>query len=92
LLIHASARSDPGWRDTPQAPLVAKIRPPSLWRSVHGLIIGVVTLADIVTDSPSPWADPASRYHWVLSDPAVLDDPVPASGHLGLWTPEGRWV
>lgn len=85
LLIHATARSDPGWRATPQAPLIRLIHPPSLWRSVHGLIIGTVTLEDIVTDSDSPWANPARRYHWVLRDAAVLDEPVAARGHLGLW-------
>jgi len=92
LLIHASVRTDPGWRDTPQAPLIRQIHPPSLWRHVHGLIIGTVQLVDIVTSSDSPWAAPAAKYHWLLGDAAVLDDPVAARGHLGLWRPEGRWL
>lgn len=89
LLIHATARSDPRWRATPQAALIGQIRPASLWKHVHGLIIGVVTVADIVTGSASPWANPDARFHWLLTDAAVLDEPVPARGRLNLWQYEG---
>jgi hypothetical protein len=94
LLIHATARSDPRWRDSPQAGLIAQIRPASLWKSVHSLIVGVATVADIVADSTSPWANPAARFKWLLTDAAVLDDPVPAAGRLHLWPapPEITWA
>lgn len=37
----------------------------------------------------SSWAQPG-QYHWKLTDPEPLDEPVPMRGQLGLWRlPEG---
>jgi len=49
-----------------------------------GVILGAVTLADVVDDSSSPWAIPG-RQHWILADPQPWPRPVPAKGELGLW-------
>lgn len=48
-------------------------------------IIGSATLADIVDDSPSPWAKPGKR-HWILKDAELFDKPISGvRGKLGLW-------
>lgn len=33
----------------------------------------------------SPWAEP-DTYHWTLTDPVELDEPIPMRGRQGLWT------
>jgi ASCH domain len=79
LLIHASLRPDPQGREF-MARLgidVPEILP-------RGVLLGSVVLADIVDDSPSPWAMPGSL-HWLLEDPRPWPEPVPAKGDLGLW-------
>ncbi|MGA8726948.1 MAG: ASCH domain-containing protein [Acidimicrobiales bacterium] len=50
-----------------------------------GAIIGWVDLVDCVRDSTSRWAD-RGAWHWILSDPVALRQPVPARGQMGLWT------
>jgi hypothetical protein len=50
----------------------------------RGVILGSVVLADVVDDSCSPWAEPGCK-HWLLRDPHLWPDPVPAKGDLGLW-------
>lgn len=32
----------------------------------------------------APWAEPGCK-HWLLRDPHLWPDPVPAKGDLGLW-------
>jgi hypothetical protein len=58
----------------------------------RGFILGHVTLTDIVRDHPSAWAEPGA-HHWVLTDPVLLDEPVPFPGRPGLFPvpvgPEG---
>jgi hypothetical protein len=67
---------------------------PDRWADEHGLwvppeplprgaIIGSVDLAEIVRNSPSPWALPR-HYHWVLRQPMLLVRPVKWKGSLGL--------
>jgi ASCH domain len=90
LLIHASLRPDPDpevaarllWT---MADPEAYGRPRAAWQA-RGAIIGVVFLADIMTDSPSPWALPR-RYHWKLEFPLPVDPPFPCPGRPGLWIP-----
>jgi len=60
-------------------------RPRSAW-DAHGLVIGLVFLADVLTDSASQWAI-AGWYHWVFEFPSPIDPPIPQRGHQGLWTP-----
>lgn len=55
---------------------------------LRGALLGYVTLVDIVTDSESEWAVPG-QFHWLLSDPALLPQPIPMPGQLRLWTPMG---
>jgi hypothetical protein len=52
----------------------------------HGAIIGRASPADIVTDSPSRWAQ-AHRFHRIFQFPAPVDPPVRCSGMPGLWRP-----
>ena len=49
-------------------------------------IIGVVHLADVLTDLPSPWAT-TGWYHWVFEFPAPVDPLIPCRGRPGLWVP-----
>jgi len=59
-----------------------------LYSSCPGHILGKVYLDDIVRDSESPFAV-RGQYHWLVSDPVQLVNPVPCKGKLGLWTYEG---
>jgi hypothetical protein len=86
LLIHAGKKIDP---DGPA--LVLKTladpevfgRPRTAWEA-RGAIIGLVFLADILTDSPSRWAIPR-WYHWVFEFSTPIDPPVSCQGRQGLW-------
>lgn len=63
-----------------------------------GAIIGEVTLHDIIR-LPLAQGDPdaltleekafgtydSGRYGWILTDPVSYDEPIPATGRLGLW-------
>ena len=60
-------------------------QPRAAWHAREA-IIGVVCLADVVTDSPSPWAA-AGCYHWVLEFPAPVDPVISCRGRPGLWIP-----
>ena len=88
LLIHAALDPDPGgvtrllWTMAdPEA-----FGQPRQALEARGAIIGLVHLVDIVTDSPSRWAETRS-YHWRLEMPAPVDPPVPCRGHQRLWSP-----
>jgi len=52
-----------------------------------GAIIGVVNVTDC-TRTPqgddAQWHNPG-MWAWVLRDPLVLDEPIPATGQLGLF-------
>jgi hypothetical protein len=67
--------ADPGVFGQPRAAFEAR-----------GAIIGIAYLADILTDSPSRWAQPHC-FHWMLEAPAPVDPPVPCSGMPRLWAP-----
>ena len=90
LLIHAGKNADPD----PEAPTRllwtmadpdAFGQPRAAWQAREA-IIGVVHLADVLTDSPSPWAT-AGWYHWVFEFPAPVDPLIPCRGRPGLWVP-----
>lgn len=51
---------------------------------VFGAIIGSVRLRDCVCTSTSDWAEPDS-WHWLLTDPRPLANPVPVNGRTLLW-------
>jgi hypothetical protein len=48
------------------------------------VILGTVTLVDVVQDALSSWAS-SGQWNWVLADPMPFAEPVPARGALGLW-------
>jgi len=88
LLIHAARNADPN----SAARLLWTMPDPEAYGQpreafeARGAIIGLVYLADILTDSPSRWAQPRS-YHWKLESPAPVDPPIPWPGRQGLWSP-----
>jgi hypothetical protein len=49
-----------------------------------GNVFGTVDVVDCIQDSDSRWALDG-HWHWILENPQVLDEPVPATGRLGLW-------
>jgi len=88
LLIHAAKDAD---RDGVAAVLWTMRDPeaygqPSEAFRTRGAIIGMVRLADILTDSRSPWAQP-HFYHWIFETPTPLDPPMPWTGRQRLWNP-----
>jgi hypothetical protein len=58
---------------------------------VYGAIIGAATITGCHYDTGrqpccSEWAF-TDTYHWELADVVALDEPIPAKGALGFWTP-----
>lgn len=62
----------------------------------YGAVIGVVDLENVVAPEHcpdadgatcSPWCIPGHHHLWV-ANPRPLRTPVPATGRLGLWTPD----
>jgi hypothetical protein len=88
LLIHAGMEIDPGGSASVLKTLADPFvfaRPQVAWEA-RGAIIGLVFLADILTDSSSRWALPG-WYNWALEFPSPIDPPMPHRGQPGLWTP-----
>lgn len=56
-------------------------------RFVYGAVLGTVELVDVVTDSPSWWAEPGS-HHLLLRDPRRLRQPVGERGCQGAQQPK----
>lgn len=53
---------------------------------VRRALLGHVTLVNIVSDADSEWAIPG-LFHWVLTDPVLLPQPISMPGQQGLWVP-----
>lgn len=57
----------------------------------RGKVVAVATLTGCHWSDDGaccgPWGFPGS-YHWTLDSVVALDQPVPASGALGFWTPD----
>lgn len=51
---------------------------------IYGSIIGSVEIIDCIKDSKSIWALP-DHYNWVLSNPKLFTEPIPAKGTQGFW-------
>ena len=88
LLIHAAKQADPAaaarllWTmSDPEA-----FGQPRTAFEARGAIIGIAYLSEILTDSPSQWAEQRC-YHWKLESPAPVDAPVPCQGRQRLWNP-----
>jgi hypothetical protein len=58
---------------------------------VTGTVVGIVDLIDCLPPNgwgdESPWAEPG-QYHWLLSNPRPLEQPIPCLGKLGLFEVE----
>jgi len=54
-----------------------------------GAIIGSVELVDCVINHPSIWAEKSTAehyiYNWVLANPILFPEPIPAKGKLSFW-------
>ena len=50
----------------------------------RGVILGTVELVDICIGYDSPWTMDTT-FQWLLANPERFDEPVPATGRLGLW-------
>jgi hypothetical protein len=72
LLIHASKRHDHE----------ANVRLDAT-HLVHGAIVGIVDLIDIVTAHPSPYF--TGPYGWVLANPRRIEPPIPMRGQQRLF-------
>jgi hypothetical protein len=55
----------------------------------RGVVLGSVTLVDVVRDARSPWAM-SGQCHWLLAGATRLKVAVPANGRLGLWPLPGH--
>jgi len=90
LLIHAGKNADPDPETSSRllwtmADPEAFRQPRAAWQAREA-IIGVVHLADVLTDSRSPWAT-AGWYNWAFEFPSPIDPPIPCRGRPGLWVP-----
>jgi hypothetical protein len=78
ILIHAAAQPDRN----------AQVYGERL--DVYGAIVAVATITGCHYSQDGtccgPWGF-ESAYHWTLADVVALDEPVPAKGRLGIWTP-----
>lgn len=77
MLIHASARAEPGYHGVWEHELP------------RGVILGAVRVArvsgrELGRHSDSPWAV-FGQYHWELEAPRVLREPIAWKGRLGLY-------
>ncbi len=89
VLIHSSAKGDiakfgclqPNQRlkvlNTPMSRICFNDLP-------FGSIIGSVEIVDCVQNHPSIWAD-KGVYNWVLTNPILFPEPIPAKGKLSFW-------
>jgi hypothetical protein len=59
------------------------VRPPRREDLVHGAIIGLVDLVDVVERHRSPWF--SGPYGFVLARPRALAEPIPCAGALSFW-------
>ena len=78
LWIHAAVKVDTSDEATTAA------RRHGVTVTAGGCLLGYVTLADVVRDHKSVWALD-EHYHWVLTDPVRLVEPVPVRGAQGVW-------
>jgi len=98
LAIHAGNRMSPRGFDDPRIRAAMGTEPPEL---LTGAILAVCDLVDVhfeVLGCCQPWGEQSYREpdgrvrtritHMVLTDVRPLATPIPASGRLGLWSPD----
>jgi len=91
ILIHASKKVPSNYQaiidDVIHSMPVGKISKNN-WNEIAkkwcGFIVGSVELVDCVKNYKSPWAEP-DIWHWILKNPVLFKEPIPARGQLGLW-------
>lgn len=63
-------------------------------KDLYECIIGSVEIVDCVMNHPSIWAEKTSPalemggisiYNWVLANPIIFPEPIPAKGKLSFW-------
>ncbi|MGH8866654.1 MAG: ASCH domain-containing protein [Actinomycetes bacterium] len=80
------------WRTTHRGPLLVHAartdaRPGVPADLPRGALVGVVTVVDCVRDHPD--GEPG-YWHWVITDPGPLPEPIACIGRPGLWTPAAK--
>lgn len=84
LLVHAAKSLDPdGFQYLWQLGIYRKL-PTEL---PLGGLVGLVEVADCVTNADSEWAK-RGAWHWVLRRPRSFKSSIPCSGSQGLFYPE----
>jgi hypothetical protein len=89
ILIHASKKPDRNFiqilNHYNATPTEAELKELSQW---CGCIVGSIELVECIPYSKSKWAE-AGMWHWVLKNPELFKEPIPAKGSLGLWEYKG---
>lgn len=86
MLVHAGKLPDPyGYRNAATI-IGGKVDEQSYPR---GAYLGTVSLVDVHKEEFAcclPWGE-AGVYHWVVTDPVKLPEPIPGPGRLALYSP-----
>ena len=93
ILIHSSAKGDIAKFGCLQPNQRLKVLNTPISRICFndlpfGSIIGSVEIVDCVQNHPSIWAD-KGVYNWVLANPVLFKNPIPAKGKLSFWEYDG---
>jgi hypothetical protein len=86
ILVHVSKKPDPFLTEIVARACSDKLTDVELreFLSWCGKIVGSVEIVDCVQNYQSEWAE-SGMWHWVLKNPVLFKDPIPAKGSLGLW-------
>jgi hypothetical protein len=88
ILIHASKKPDPFLTEIAGRYLQDPVNLKELLQWC-GHIIGSVELVDCVQNYKSKWAE-SGMWHWVLKNPVLFKELIPARGSLGIWDFKGE--
>ena len=89
VLIHAGKSvSKNGWREMSQKQIDVAANTNMIGAKFDelpfGAILGSVEIVDCVQNHPSLWAE-NGVWNWVLADPILFPEPIPAKGKLSFW-------
>ncbi len=88
VLIHASGKPDKEpdmiFSDDQQDVMSDCVMEVFGYYKQTGSIIGSVQIVDCVQNHPSVWAE-QGVYNWVLANPILFKEPIPAKGKLSFW-------
>ena len=88
MLVHAGQKTD---FDAFRFMRRRGIKPPLTSQLTYGAIIGAVTVRLWSDYTRSPWADPDSKWHWLLEDAVAFAEPLHCRGQMGLFKPPVNW-